>query len=205
MFCLWNLMWFNHAGSSMESFWQCDGQESAQALHCCNYFKGKLFKYILTKGKMMLTPQPCCWGTEFECSRCEFSPFAPSRFESIKDRRRISLRRVLRWWVRGDLTQGTVDEKRRIENEVEEQQQEEAEGCRKRAEEKPSVSSCTTIHLCHIRWGKRDQRNASTPGVNDTCPMYATGSRVDVHEDIERLRHCSRGWRCLLFKVLING
>lgn len=46
---------------------------------------------------------------------------APSHFKSIKDLHHISLRRVLRWWVRRDLTPGTVNEKRRIENEVEEQ------------------------------------------------------------------------------------
>lgn len=43
--------------------------------------------------------------------------FVPSDCESIKAMRHSSLRRVLHWCVRRDLTEGTVNEKR-IENEA---------------------------------------------------------------------------------------
>lgn len=88
-------------------------------------------------------------------------PFAPSGCESIKDLRHTSLRRVLHWWVRRDLTEGTVNEKRGIENEAEEQRQVEAEGCRMRTEKQ-----CFIMHnhpsLSHQMRQKRSEERINT-------------------------------------------
>lgn len=81
---------------------------------------------------------------------------------------------------------------------------------RRRAAEwgqRSSVSSCTDIRLCHIRWDKRDQRNASTPCVNANRPMYVSGSRGELWEDMDRLKYHSvhRADRVYSLNCLLTG
>lgn len=66
--------------------------------------------------------------------RTQMFLFARSGLDSIKTMHGSSLRRAPHRWVWQDLTEETVNEKRGIENEAEEQQQVEAEGCRMRTE-----------------------------------------------------------------------
>lgn len=103
-----------------------------------------------------MLPLSCCWGAELGSSRCKFSCLLPSGFKSMKGMRHTFLRRVLLFWVRRDLTEGTVNEKRGIENEAEEQRQVEAEGCRMRTEKQ-----CFIMHrhpsLSHQMRQKRSE------------------------------------------------
>lgn len=60
-----------------------------------------------------------------------------------------------------DLTEGIVNEERRIENEMEEEEAEE-ESCRMRPEKKKSASSSTAIHPSYQQRQKRSEERVNT-------------------------------------------
>lgn len=113
--------------------------------------------------------------------------FAPG-FKSMKGMRHTFLRRVLHWWVRRDLTEGTVNDKRGIENEAEEQRQVEAEGCRMRTE-KQSFIMHSHPSLSHQMRQRRSEECIDTVCECQPTDVCQRQQRRGCREDIDRLKY----------------